>query len=61
MKNDNDEFETMRCSLCGDLKGHGIDHSECSKIKQAMYKDVVRPKAKKKLNKAGINYLSKTY
>lgn len=51
-----DEMRTQVCSICGDHIGPHIDHTECAKIKQEMYRDEVKKrKASKKLTTRGAD------
>lgn len=48
------------CPVCGERKGlYGIDHTECSKIRQEEHKNDRRRAARKKMSKAEIDYLCK--
>lgn len=60
------EKRTGHCTICGDHIGTGIDHSECSKIKQEAYagagenKRPTKQLSKKSAASSG-RYFSKRY
>lgn len=58
--NNDDEMFTSKCSICGGHIGcYGEDHTECSKEKQRIHAEDKRGcRAKKKLPKKSIDYLS---
>ena len=50
------------CEVCGELRGGGIDHKECSEVNKELYGNSQENKYPlKKLSGKDVDYLSKRY
>lgn len=52
---------TIICEICGQPRGRFVDHSACSKIKQAEHANDPRPQKTKRLTADNQDFMTKRY